>query len=218
VAPGSELGAIGNRLADAPCDMVELDVLSYRDELFVAHDVRDLTFHAVISLDDALEALAEHLPPGLGMNLDLKSTGYERAVVHTLRYYDLLDRTLVSTMEVESLPRLRALAPELRVGWSVPKARRDYLAHKLTTPFAYAALAYYRRVLPGRTVRQLCKGDVDTIMAHWGVVTPRLWDAISSVGGELYVWTVDDQDRLLALQQLGVTGVVTNHLELFDRA
>jgi glycerophosphoryl diester phosphodiesterase len=79
-------------------------------------------------------------------------------------------------------------------------------------------LAYLRRVLPGQTSRVLRAGEADAIMAHWGVVTGRLVQAVRGTGAELYAWTVDDPKRLLALERLGVTGVITNDRELFARA
>ena len=79
-------------------------------------------------------------------------------------------------------------------------------------------LAYLRRVLPARVARLLGAGEADAIMAHWGVVTPRLVRAVREGEGELFVWTVDDHRRLPGLERLGVTGVITNDRELFARA
>jgi glycerophosphoryl diester phosphodiesterase len=121
-------------------------------------------------------------------------------------------------MEISTLRVLRAAAPELRLGLSVPRARRDYLSHPLTRPAAYAMLAYLRRVMPRRAARALSSGLADAIMAHWGVVTPALVRAVRDAGGDLYVWTVDDAERLRALHALGVSAVITNDGELFARA
>jgi glycerophosphoryl diester phosphodiesterase len=218
IKPGCSLAELKDRLAGANWDMVELDVLALGSELVVAHDPSDLAHAVPIPFDRALEALCEHLPAAVELNVDLKSTGYESRVVDVLRSLQLIDRTLISTMELESLAALRAAAPELRLGWSVPKARHNYLAHPLTRPAAYVMLAYLRRVLPRQTTRVLQSGVADAIMAHWGVVTPALWAAIHSLGKELYVWTVDDPDRLVTLEALGVTGVITNDRTLFERA
>jgi glycerophosphoryl diester phosphodiesterase len=38
------------------------------------------------------------------------------------------------------------------------------------------------------------------------------------VGGELYVWTVDEPSRIRSLERLGATGVITNDPRLFARA
>jgi hypothetical protein len=33
-------------------------------------------------------------------------------------------------------------------------------------------------------------------MAHWRLVSPALVEAVKSSGGELYVWTVDDLQKM----------------------
>ena len=198
--------------------MVELDVLARGDELLVAHSPVDLEHPRPLRFADALLALRDLLPAGVELNVDVKGIGYEEAVLATLRELDLVPRTLVSTMETRSLRVLRVQAPELRLGLSVPKARRDYLSHPLTRPGAYVMLAYLRRVLPRQAAQALRGGLADAIMAHWGVVTPALVGAVRGAGGELYVWTVDDAQRLLSLNALGVSAVITNDRELFARA
>jgi hypothetical protein len=40
--------------------------------------------------------------------------------------------------------------------------------------------------------------------------------ALRDVGGDLYVWTVDDPARIRALEAAGVTGVITNDPRLFS--
>ena len=41
-------------------------------------------------------------------------------------------------------------------------------------------------------------------MAHHYVVTPRLAEQVRAAGGELYVWTVDDADKIARLEAIGV--------------
>ena len=218
VKAGSSLDELPARLAGAGWDMVELDVLTHNGELVVAHDPADLSHPRPIPFAEALAALRDVLPADTRFDVDIKATGYELSVIEAVRSAGLTGRTLVSTMELASLKVIRAAAPELALGLSVPKARRDYLASRLTRPAAYGMLAYLRRVLPGQTSRILKAGQADAIMAHWGVVNARLVQAVRGTGAELYAWTVDDPKRLLALERLGVTGVITNDRELFARA
>ena len=218
VKAGSSLNDLPERLIGSSWDMVELDVLALGGRLVVAHDAQDLALPEQIDFVDALRTLRELLPESVELDVDVKATGYEAEVVAALRSLELGERTLVSTMELESLRALRTLAPEQRLGWSLPKARRDYLRHPLTRPGAYAMLAYLRRTLPRTTALRLRAGIADAVMAHWGVVTPALCAAVHGLGAELYVWTVDDPARLVELERLGVTGVITNDRDLFARA
>jgi glycerophosphoryl diester phosphodiesterase len=218
VKAGHSLDDLAARLADTTWDMVELDVLARGGELLVAHDSADLSHPQPIAFADALHALRDQLPLQTRFDVDIKATGYELSVIDAIRSAGLTERTLVSTMELASLKVIRAAAPELALGLSVPKARRDYLASRLTRPAAYAMLAYLRLVLPGQAARVLRSGQADAIMAHWGVVTERMVRTVRALGGELYAWTVDDPARMDALQRLGVTGVITNDHELFASA
>jgi glycerophosphoryl diester phosphodiesterase len=218
IKAGGDVDELPERLAGAGWDMVELDVLARGTELLVAHSPVDLDHPRPLRFADALSALQRLLPDEVELNVDIKGTGYEAAVLDTLRSLDLVDRTLVSTMEASTLRVLRAAAPDLRLGLSVPRARRDYLSHPLTRPAAYAMLAYLRRVLPRSAARALDSGLADAIMAHWGVVTPGLVRAVHEAGGELYVWTVDDPERLRSLHAQGVSAVITNDPDLFARA
>jgi glycerophosphoryl diester phosphodiesterase len=218
IAPGSRLDELPATLDGARWDMVEIDVLQHGDRLVIAHDPSDLQQDPLIDFADALTALRDQLPEHVGLNVDVKATGYERRVADAIADAGLTPRTLVSTMESESLPVFRQTAPTLRLGLSVPKARRNYLAHPLTRPAAYAMLARLRRTLPGSLHAELQAGTFDAVMAYWGVVTQRLVDVVRGSGRELYVWTVDDHTRLPGLQRLGVTGVITNDRLLFARA
>ncbi len=218
IKAGGDVEELAQRLEGAGWDMVELDVLARGEELLVAHSPVDLDHPRPLRFADALVALRDLLPESVELNVDIKGTGYEHAVLDTLRSLNLVGRTLVSTMEPSTLTVLRAAAPELRLGLSVPKARRDYLSNPLTRPAAYVMLAYLRRVLPPRAARAVRGGLAEAIMAHWGVVTPSLVHAVHRAGGELYVWTVDDPQRLRSLHALGVRAVITNDRELFARA
>lgn len=212
----SGLDALAARLDGAAWDMVELDVLRHEGRLVVAHDPGDLRRSTPIDFSQALRALAALVGPAVRFDVDIKATGYEPEVAAAIVEAGIAERTLVSTMHPESLAVLRRVAPDLRLGLSVPFARRDYLAHPLTRPGAYVVLAYLRRVLPGRVARTLDAGEADAIMAHWGVVTERLVCAVTGRGAELFVWTVDEAHRLAPLRTLGVSGVITNEPRLFD--
>ncbi len=95
-------------------------------------------------------------------------------------------------MYPSELARIRAAEPALRLGWSVPRVRRDYTTDLLTAIPALAMLSGYRALLPRRARAALRAGRFDAIMAHWRVVSRALVRAVAEGGGELYVWTVDD--------------------------
>jgi len=218
IAPGNTLASFDAALTEG-VDMIEFDVLSEHEDgtgrLLLAHDYRNAAHRIPLELDEGLAHFASDAYAGVELDLDLKLPGYEERVVAALGRHGLAGRTLISTMEVESLRTVRALAPEIRLGWSVPRVRRNYLAHPATRPLALAALVWARRVLPPRLVTAIRAGEIDAVMAHWSLVTPAFWATIRDAGGELYVWTVDDAERIGELETMGVTGIISNDPRLF---
>ena len=123
----------------------------------------------------------------------------------------------MSTMYTESLDRLGELAPGLRRGWSVPRVRRDYTRSALALP-GLRGRAGLARPAAGPGAARIRAGGCEAVMAHRILVSRRLVAAVHAAGGQVYVWTVDDADRIRALEALGVDGVITNDPRLFDDA
>jgi glycerophosphoryl diester phosphodiesterase len=168
-----------------------------------------------VALEDGLAHLASTPFAHIELDVDLKLPGYEARVVEALHRHDLVERTIVSTLYMRSLVVLRELEPRLRLGWSVPRVRRDYTTTPMTALPALGVLLRWRRRLPGIAAGHVRAGRCDALMANWRLVTPRLVRTLREAGGDLYVWTVDDAARIRALEELGVTGVITNDPRLF---
>jgi glycerophosphoryl diester phosphodiesterase len=221
IVPGNTLASFDAALA-AGVDMIEFDVLAENFDgsgrLLVAHDYRDAARRAPNTLDEVLAHLASAQFGGIRLLVDMKLPGYELPVVDALRERELLDRALICTQYIESLDVMRRAGVEVRLGWTVPKLRRDPFRSPATRPFAYAALLAFRESLPVRATRAIRAKRCDVLTAHWRLVTPRLVSAVAAAGGELYVWTVDELPRLRALEALGVTGLITNDPRLFAAA
>jgi glycerophosphoryl diester phosphodiesterase len=222
IAPGNTIASFDAALAHT-VDMIEFDVLPEdhtapdRSRLVLAHDYAALGPDA-LTLEEGLAHLTGDRFAHVELDVDLKLPGYEERVVEALRRHGLVERTLVSTLYMRSLVTLRELEPRLRLGWSVPRVKRDYTASPLTLLPAYGLLLNARRRLPGIAAAHVRAKRCDALMAHWKLVTPRLVRALREAGGDLYVWTVDDPARIRALEALGVTGVITNDPRLFDGA
>ena len=172
----------------------------------------------LIAPGNTLESFDAALAAGVEIDVDMKLGGYERRVVAALREHGLADRALISTMEEDSLGVVRLAGPEIRLGWSVPKIRRNPLSSRWTRIPAMMLAQYARRILPGRAAGAIRDGRIDALMCHWALVSGRLVSAIEEAGGELYVWTVDDAERIAKLERLGVTGIITNDPRLFGTA
>jgi glycerophosphoryl diester phosphodiesterase len=202
-------------------DMIELDVLPEHhpvraaDRLLLAHDYEDAAERESVTLEQGLAHLASEPFAGIDFIIDLKLPGYEMRVVEALDRAGLKGRSLISTTYRESLVLLREAGRDVRVAWSVPRARRDYTNSILWAAPALAVLRVMRRTLPRRAAAALREGLCDAVSAHWRLVSRALVEAVDDAGGELYVWTVDHAPRIRELERLGVTGVITNDPRLF---
>jgi glycerophosphoryl diester phosphodiesterase len=205
-------------------DMIEFDVLPINprkphSDLVLAHDLGDLESpETLVRLEDALAHLSGPQFDGIEFDVDLKIPGYEKRLAEELVSHDLASRSLISSGWERSLERVRATAPEIKLGWSVPHATRDWTANPITFLPAMGMLAWLRSVLPERAAERIRDGLIDGVMAHWLVATPKMRDEVLGAGGELYVWTVDDARRMRGLAELGVSGIITNDPRLFELA
>jgi glycerophosphoryl diester phosphodiesterase len=216
IAPGNTIASFDAALA-AGVDMIEFDVLAERegDRLLLAHDDLDATRRLPCTLEQGLSHLASDAFAGIELDVDLKLPGYELQVLDRLRDHGLLRRVLISSQYRASLATIRATEPSVKLGWSVPKLRRDPFRSRALSPLALAGVRALRVVLPARAAQAISQGNCDALMVHWRLVTPTLVRSVQAAGGELYVWTVDDLPRLRALKALGVTGVISNDPRLF---
>jgi glycerophosphoryl diester phosphodiesterase len=214
VAPGNTVESFEAALGYG-VDMIEFDVLRLEDgRLVLAHDYADAGRRRPLTLDEGLDHFAGDEYADVELDVDLKLPGCEREVVEGLAARELGERSLISTTYPESLDILGRLAPGLRRGWSVPRARRDYTKGALGV-FVLPALAYVRRRLPAQAAEMLRAGRCEAVMSHWRLVSPALVRSVHAEGGQVYVWTVDDAARIERLRTLGVDGVITNDPRLF---
>jgi glycerophosphoryl diester phosphodiesterase len=214
IAPGNTFSSFDAALA-AGVDVIEFDVLPEGDRLLLAHDYEDAGQRSPHTLEEGLAHLASSRFDEVELDVDLKLPGYELRVLEALRSFELLDRAIISTQYRSSLRVIRRAAPQVRLGWSVPKLRQDPFRSRAAFVPAFLAMVVLRALLPRWAEIELRRGRCDALMVHWRLVTPRLVRRVTAAGGELYVWTVDELPRLQALEELGVTGVITNDPRLF---
>ena len=214
IVPGNTVASFDAAL-DVGVDMIEFDVLRTRTRIVLAHDYGDVASRSPLTLNEGLDHLASPAFAGVGFVVDLKLPGYELDVLEALRRHGLAERALISTQYRQSLAVIRQAEPAVRVGWTVPKLRRDPFRSRAAWIPAYAGLQALRLALPGQAADAIRARRCHALMAHWRLVSARLVGRVREAGGELYVWTVDELPQIRALEALGVTGVITNDPRLF---
>ena len=190
--------------------------LEQRAPLVVAHDWHDAERRTPLTLTEALDAFLEPPLDRVEIDLDIKLPGREEEIVDALRERDLIERAMVSTMEMYSLARILELEPELRRGWTYPKVTKDWTSKRWAKAPMLAALAVMRQRLPGLAAEKLPKFGVAAMWVYHPLVSPRLARIATIAEVELIAWTVDDPKRMKRLREHGVDGLCSNDPRLFE--
>ena len=225
IAPGNTLESF-RAAVEAGVDTIEFDVvwlqdahlpLEQRAPLTVAHDWEDAASREPLRLTEALDAFLEPPLDKVEIDLDVKLPGREEEFVDALRERGLIDRAMISTMEMHTLKRVLELEPNLRRGWTFPKTRRDWTRRPWAKPALRAALYGMRLQLPGLAAEKLPKFGVFAMWVYHPLISPRLAAICKRAGVELIAWTVDDERRMRELVEMGVEGLVSNDPRLYRR-
>jgi glycerophosphoryl diester phosphodiesterase len=121
-------------------------------------------------------------------------------------------------MELESIRKLRRIEPDLRLGWTYPKIKRDWTQYGWASPAIIAGLTALRRRFPAILARRAPELEIDAVWAYHPIITPKLVDTARDIGVELFAWTVDDLARMRELIAMGVDGICSNDPRLFEVA
>ncbi|GGR59225.1 glycerophosphodiester phosphodiesterase [Streptomyces roseolus] len=206
------------RAAAAGYRYFETDVHTTADGVLVAfHDatldrvtdtagrIRDLPWAAV---REARVAGKEPLPlfedllqefPEARWNVDLKTESALAPLVDLISRTDAWDRVLVSSFTEARIARAQRLAgPRLATSYGVT---------------GVAALRLRSLGLPAPLRAGAVAAQVPETQGGVRVVDRRFVRAAHARGLQVHVWTVNDPERMESLLDLGVDGIMTDHLE-----
>ncbi|MDY3052650.1 MAG: glycerophosphodiester phosphodiesterase [Ndongobacter sp.] len=207
------------KAVEAGCDGIELDVHFSRDhKLVIIHDdslsrtidavgfvrhhtLRDLQNYTVkgayegepqkmLTLAEYLE-WAKELP--IVTNIELKNDrfhypGMEEAVVRMVQEYGVEDKVFLSSFRSESIELIKNRWPKIRCGWLVDEIKDD-------------------------TMERLQEIHADYLHPSLRLVTPQLVQCCHEAGYRLHVYTVNSDDDIEYMKELGVDGIFTNYME-----
>jgi len=191
--------------------------MEQRAPLVVAHDWHDAESRKPLQLTEALDAFLEPPLDKVEIDLDVKLPGREKEMVDALRERGLIERSMISTMEMHTLGRVLELEPGLRRGWTYPKVTKDWNSKRWAKLPMAAALVAMRQRLPGLAAQKLPQFGVAAMWVYHPLISPRLARICKLAGVELIAWTVDDEARMRKLVSYGVDGLCSNDPRLFAR-
>jgi glycerophosphoryl diester phosphodiesterase len=189
--------------------------LEQRHPLVIAHDWEDAERRTPLKLTEALDAFLEPPLDRVEIDLDIKLPGREEEIVEALGERGLIERSMISTMELHTLGRILELQPALRRGWTYPKVTKDWTSKRWARGPMLAALVAMRHRLPGLAAQKLPQFGVEAMWVYHPLVTPRLARICKLAGVELIAWTVDDPPRMRKLVAMGVDGLCSNDPRLY---
>jgi glycerophosphoryl diester phosphodiesterase len=234
LVPGNTISSF-HAAVEAGVDIVELDILrpshDFNHEadwkaaeggpaqgsgpLLVAHDWAAAAKGHAPTMTEALDAFTQSPLNAVELDLDLKIAGREDEVVAALKERGLLERAMVSGMEVRGLRWLAENAPEVRLGWTVPRLTQDWRKKRGAGLAAPSWQSYMRRRLPGVVARRGPKLGAWAVWVYHPLITRRLVRRASQADLAVVAWTVDTVERMRELRDLGVAGICSNDPRLF---
>lgn len=189
--------------------------LEQRAPLVVAHDWEDAERRTPLKLTEALDAFLEPPLDKIEIDLDIKLPGREEELVEALQERGLVERAMISTMEMHSLKRILELQPALRRGWTYPKVTKDWTRKRWAKAPMLGAMVAMRHRLPGLAAQKLPQFGVAAMWVYHPLITPRLARICKLAKVELIAWTVDDLAQMEKLVAAGVDGLCSNDPRLF---
>ncbi|GGM37958.1 glycerophosphodiester phosphodiesterase [Dactylosporangium sucinum] len=151
---------------------------------------------AVPRLDEVLEAW-----PQTRFNIDAKTDAAAGPTVDVVRRAGAEDRVLLASFSSARLARMRAAAgPRVATSLGMSEVARLWLASKA-----------------GRAVRLPDSVVAIQIPPRYGripLATPRFVGYAHRLGLQVHLWTIDDATQIEHFLDLGVDGIMTDHIEV----
>lgn len=149
--------------------------------------------YAVATLEEVATAF-----PGVVLNLDIKGTGplvepYEELLAHELARLDLGDRVIVASFHDDAIQAFRTFAPGVATSAATKETAAFYFSHR-DVPLVPSVVAFQ---VPPRY------GEID-------VVTTSFLDAAHAAGIAVHVWTINEEEEMGRLIDLGVDGLISD--------
>ncbi|MGV8885110.1 MAG: glycerophosphodiester phosphodiesterase family protein [Microbacteriaceae bacterium] len=182
------------RVASRPEGVQQLPMAQLR-QIDLGHD------QVFCSLAEALDTF-----PEARFNIDIKSPEAVVPTVEAVRGARALDRVLITSFSETRRRAAVRLLPGVATSSSAPQFALALVAAKLSlTPF----------------VRRLLRGvDAVQVPEHaygLSITTERMIRLLHDASVEVHIWTVNDAERMHALLDLGVDGLVTDRADLAMR-
>ncbi len=211
-APENTLAAVEQAIANR-ADYAEIDVQETKDGVVILlHDsnlkrttgvdaeVSDWNYKKIRQLDagswfseeykgEVIPTLAETLEAAKGkikLNIEIKLNGTERnlvqSVVRLIEIYDMTDDCVITSFQASALKEVKRLNADIRTGYILKVAYGDF-----------SGLDY-----------------ADALSVNYSFATSMLVNDAHDAGKEVYVWTINSEEKIINMISNGVDMVITD--------
>jgi glycerophosphoryl diester phosphodiesterase len=151
---------------------------------------------AVPRLDEVLDAY-----PDIRFNIDAKTEHAVHPTVEVVERLDAHGRVLLAAFSSARLRRLRRLAgPAVATSMGMREVAAMWAAYRVG-----------RRYTPAETVVAI---QIPPRLGRIPLATRRFVDYAHRCGLQVHLWTIDDPDEIGHFLDLGVDGIMTDHIEV----
>lgn len=216
LAPENTLTAFRNAV-EIGADVLELDIHATKDsKLVVIHDstvegpsgtkraVKELALEELKRLKPTIPALREVFAefPDRRINIEIKPANPPIAakLASLIKEMRMTDKVLVASYDYKTIKNFRRLAPKVATGASAQELRVFHVFRTL------GLIRFYNPRADAFQVPEYYRG------IH--VVTEAFIKAAHSKNIKVHVWTVNDEEAMRRLLQMGVDGIMTDRPDL----
>ena len=180
---------------DVPCADVDFLTLAKLD--FGAWKGEKFTGERVATYDEALKTLKGTKTRPV---IEIKASGFEEKIVAYIHKYELVDTAIVIDFSADRLKKVRELEPNLCGAWLCSFNDED----SEKTPEARAA-----------KIIETCKYiNTNVVDVEYRAVTPEFLEILDEAGISVMCWTVDKEEDIRNLVEMGVKSITSNRPDL----
>ena len=217
IAPENTLKAF-KKAIELKADYLEFDIHHTSDkEIIIHHDEDTLSTTGVLKriIDTSLEELkkldvgeGEQIPTlrelikitkgKINLQPEIKAPGLAHDLVNILRENNLVETSLVSCFEVVELLQIKEIEPQLKLGYLIPKALTKFQPIK-------------------QYIKRAVENQFYAIHPYHTAVNKKLIEFSHERGLKINVWTVNEEEIMKRLIDLGVDGIFTDDIALLNK-
>ncbi len=217
IAPENTLKAF-KKAIELKADYIEFDIhYTLDNEIIIHHDADTLSTTGVLKTikDTSLEELkklnageGEQIPilrelikiskGKIKLQPEIKAPGLVYDLVNILRKNNLIESSIVSCFEIIELLKIKEIEAKLKLGYLIPKALIKFQPIK-------------------QYIKRAVVNEFYAIHPYHMAVNKKLVEFTHERGLKINVWTVNEEEIMKRLIDLGVDGIFTDDIVLLNK-